>query len=221
METLKCQFGIVSWGGWRTECKHVYTFIVLYGRGISLINILIGVILGLIITTVGFDQIQNSDRNLTIQTVTNIVIALATVVAVAINYLSIKNQKESRRWEVNKDVLIKVSTTLSDLMTQTSKLSDNAFNDMQGIPEEHNFLPDKFLHSKFEKCLEHTVSVYGVLLNKEIIEAVEEYKKNESKITYAYTNDEFNVFQAYDSSYAAQVELMKTLNNSIKKYAAI
>ena len=221
METLKCQFGIVSWGGWRTECKHVYTFIVLYGRGISLINILIGVILGLIITTVGFDQIQNSDRNLTIQTVTNIVIALATVVAVAINYLSIKNQKESRRWEVNKDVLIKVSTTLSDLMTQTSKLSDNAFNDMQGIPEEHNFLPDKFLHSKFEKYLEHTVSVYGVLLNKEIIEAVEEYKKNESKITYAYTNDEFNVFQAYDSSYAAQVELMKTLNNSIKKYAAI
>ena len=186
-----------------------------------MINLLIGGILGLIITTVGFDLIQNSDRNLTIQTVTNIVIALATVVAVAINYLSIKSQKESRRWEVNKDVLIKVSTTLSDLMTQTSKLSDNAFSDMQGIPEEHKFTPDNSIYSKFEKYLEHTVSVYGPLLNKEIIAAIENYKKTDSNITNAYNADEFNIFEAYDASYAAQEELMKILNKSIKRYAAI
>lgn len=178
-------------------------------------------ILGLIITTVGFDLIQSSDRNLTIQTVTNIVIALATVVAVGINYLSIKNQKESRRWEVNKDVLIKVSTSLSDLMTQTSKLSDNAFNDIQGIPEEHKFSPDKSIYSIFDKYLEHTISVYGPLLNQEIIEAIEEYKKIDSNITHAYSIGRFDIFQAYDSSYAAQEELMKTLSKSIKKYAAI
>jgi hypothetical protein len=193
----------------------------LYARGSILINLLIGGILGLIITTVGFDLIQNSDRNLTIQTVTNIVIALATVVAVAINYLSIKSQKESRRWEVNKDVLIKVSTTLSDLIAQTSRLSDNAFNNMQGIPEEHEFSPDNSIYSKFEKYLEHTVSVYGPLLNKEIITAIGKYKKTESNINHAYNIDEFDIFQAYDASYAAQEELMKILNKSIKKYAAI
>jgi hypothetical protein len=182
---------------------------------------LIGGILGLIIAAIGFDLIQNLDRNLTIQTITNIVIALATLVAVLINYISIKSQKESRRWEVNKDVLIKVSTTLSDLMAQTSKLSDNAFNDMQGIPEEHKFTPDNSIYSKFDQYLGHTVSVYGPLLNKEIISAIEKYKKTDSNITHAYNIDEFDIFQAYDASYAAQEELMKILNKNIKKYAAI
>lgn len=186
-----------------------------------MVNLLIGGILGLIIAAIGFDLIQNSDRNLTIQTITNIVIALATLVAVSINYLSIKSQRESRRWEVNKDVLIKVSTTLADLMSQTRKLSDNAFNDMQGIPEEHKFTPDNSIYSKFDKYLGHTVSVYGPLLNKEIISAIEKYKKIDSNITHAYSIDEFDIFQAYDASYAAQEELMKTLNKNIKKYAAI
>ena len=143
------------------------------------------------------------------------------MVAVAINYLSIKSQKESRRWEVNKDVLIKVSTTLSDLMSQTSKLSDNAFSDIQGIPEEHKFSPDNSIYSKFEQYLEHIVSVYAPLLNKEIIVAIEKYKKADSNISHAYKIDRLDIFQAYDASYAAQEELMKTLNKSIKKYAAI
>lgn len=186
-----------------------------------MINLLIGGILGLIITTVGFDIIQSQDRNLTIQTMTNIVIALATVVAVAINYLSVKSQKESRRWEVNKDALINVSTTLSDLMSQTEKLSDNAFNDAQGIPEEHKFTLDNSVYSKFDKYLAHTVTVYGPLLNKDIISAIEKYKNTDSNITHAYNIDECNIFQAYDASYAAQKELMKTLNKNIKKYASI
>ena len=152
---------------------------------------------------------------------TNIVIALATVVAVAINYLSVKSQKESRRWVVNKDALINVSTTLSDLMSQTGKLSDNAFNGAQGIPEDHKFTPDNSIYSKFDKYLAHTVTVYGPLLNKDIISAIEKYKKTDSDITHAYNIDEYDIFQAYDASYAAQEELMKTLNKNIKKYASI
>ena len=186
-----------------------------------MINLLIGGILGLIITTVGFDIIQSQDRNLTIQTITNIVIALATVVAVAINYLAVKSQKESRRWEVNKDILINVSTTLSDLMSQTAKLTDNAFNGAQGIPEEHKFTPDNSIYSKFDKYLAHTVTVYGPLLNKDIVSAIEQYKKTDSDITNAYNTDEYDIFQAYDASYAAQEKLMKILNKNIKKYASI
>ncbi|GFM82621.1 hypothetical protein PSCICN_33130 [Pseudomonas cichorii] len=186
-----------------------------------MINLLIGGILGLIISTVGFEIIQSQDRNLTLQTITNIVITLATVTAVAINYLSVKSQKESRRWEVNKDALINVSTTLSDLMLQTKKLSDNSFTDAQGIPEEHKFTPDNSIYSKFDKYLAHTVSVYGPLLNKDIISAIEKYKKTDSDITHAYSIDEYNLFQAYDASYTAQEKLMKTLNKNIKKYASI
>jgi heme/copper-type cytochrome/quinol oxidase subunit 4 len=193
----------------------------LYARGSSLINLLIGGILGMTITTIGFDLIQNSDRNLTIQTITNIVIALATVVAVAINYFTIKSQKEGRRWEINKDILIKVSTTLSDLMSQTRKLSDNAFNDMQGIPEEHNFAQDNSIYKKFEQYLEHTVDVYGLLLNKEIISAIDIYRKADSNITHTHELGVVDIFETYDASYGAQKELMKILNKNIKKYAAL
>ena len=186
-----------------------------------MINLLIGVIVGVIVTSVGFDVIQSTDRNITIQAITNIVIALATVTAVSVNYLSIKSQKDGRRWEVNKDVLIKVSTTLSDLMSQTSKLSDNEFNDEQGIPEEHKFTPDNSIYKKFEQYLDHVIDVYGLVLNAETISAVEKYRKTNSNISHSVDIGEFGLFKAYDNSYAAQRELLKVLNKNIKKYANI
>ena len=190
-------------------------------RGVKLINLLIGGILGVFITMIGFPIIQMSDINITLQTMTSITIAFTAVVAMLINYFAIQNQKEARFWDVNKDILIKVSKTLSELMTQTSKLTDNAFAHIQDIPEEHTFTPDDSIHKKFETYLDRTVDVYGLILNDEIITAVNKYKKTSSNISYAYSIRECNDFEFYDALYTAQTELLKVLNMVIKKYANI
>jgi len=185
------------------------------------INLIIGIILGTILTTAGYDLIASSDRNITIQTVTNIVIALATLVAVAINYLSIKNQKDTRRWEVNKEILVNLSTTLSDLISQTSKLADNEFNNAQGIPEEHRFTPDNSIYKKFDRYLDHTTEVYGPVLNKQILDAISAYKKSDEGIAHGVDINEIDLFEAYDAAFGIQKKLQKILSEQIKKYASI
>lgn len=186
-----------------------------------MINIVIGCVLGIIFTSVGFTVIKFSDLNLTIQTITNIIIALATFIAVAINYLSIKNQKDSRRWEVNKEILINVSTTLSDLLSQTEKLVDVEFNSMQGIPEEQKFTPDNSIYKKFDRFLNHTIEIYSPILNKEIIEAINAYKKTDEGIDHGINIGAMSLFEAYDASFGAQKKLQNVLSENIKKYASI
>lgn len=187
----------------------------------ALVNFLISVILGLIAAATGFGLLQGSAEKLKIQDITNIVIALATVAAVAINCLLIRSQKESRRWEVNKDLLLKLSTTLSDLMTQTVKLSDDAFCVMQGVPRNHESSYDGSIYLRFEKYLEHAINVYSALLNKEIVLSIEKYRESSSKIIYAHDIGEFNDFEAYEAFCVAQEELMKILSKNIKRYASV
>ena len=68
-----------------------------------MINLLIGGIIGTFVTMIGWGFLQTPDMYLTLQTITNVVIALAAIVALVINYFSIKHQKDSRLWEINKD----------------------------------------------------------------------------------------------------------------------
>jgi hypothetical protein len=185
------------------------------------INLIIGVILGTILTTVGYDMIASDDRNITIQTVTNIVIALATLIAVAINYLSIKNQKDIRRWEVNKEILINLSTTLSDLNSQTGKLAEIEFNHMQGIAEEHKFTPDNSIYKNFSRYLDHTAEVFGPVLNDNILGAIIAYKKSDEGIAHGVDVGKLGLFEAYEAAFGAQKKLQKTLSEQIKRYAKI
>jgi len=165
--------------------------------------------------------ITSHDRNLTIQTITNIVIALATVVAVIINFFSIKNQKDSRQWEVSKSILLELSTTLSDLISQTGELAEEHFKELHGIPEEQQFAPDNSIYKKFSRHLNHTVDVYGPILNMGIVEAIEVYKKTDRSIEIGLNEGSLDMFEAYDMSFGAQQKLQKVLSNNIKKYANI
>lgn len=183
------------------------------------IALLIGACVGLILASLYFYATNNAD--IAAGTIANSIIALCTFIALIISYFSIQSQKENRRWEINKDLLIKLSTSLSDHMVQTERLMDKEFDHMQGIPNNDNITWDPAISKKFNESLSHTVQVYGVLLNKEIIDAVENYKKNDKNISYSFEISEFNAFEAYDASLAAQSDLMKVLNKNIKIYAAI
>lgn len=155
------------------------------------IALLIGACVGLILAAAYFYATNNSD--IAAGTIANSIIALCTFIALIISYFSIQSQKENRRWEINKDLLIRLATSLSDQMVQTEKLMDIEFDREQGIPNNQTTIWDPAIHKKFNEILSHTVQVYGVLLNNEIIEAVEIYKNEENNISHAANIDAISI----------------------------
>ena len=58
-------------------------------------------------------------------------------------------------------------------------------------------------------------------LNKELIEAIEAFQKEDREIDIAVENDEMSVFEAYDALHAEQKKLHSTVSDFIKKVSAI
>ncbi|MGQ4276862.1 hypothetical protein ACQ5ES_07435 [Pseudidiomarina sp. E22-M8] len=185
------------------------------------VGITLGVIIGIVVTLVGHESLASRDVNIKIQTISNGVIAVAACIALIINYFSIKSQRDSRRWEVNKGILLELSTTLSDLIAQTSKLVDNEFCNVQGIPQDHKFTPDNSIYKKFNRHLAHTRDVYGAVLGSQIVSAIEDYRREAEVITKGVEVDAISLFEAYDAELAAQNALQKALSQHIKKCANI
>ncbi|MEN2388056.1 hypothetical protein [Comamonas sp. A7-5] len=183
------------------------------------IALLIGACLGLIASSIYFYASNNAD--IAAGTIANSIIALCTFTALIISYFSIKSQKENRRWEVNKDLLIRLSTSLAETIVQTENFISNEIDNMQGIQNHENFVWDDSISEKFNKSLTQTVHVYSQLLNKEIIEAVKNYQKRDQEIARSFDDGEFDVIEAHDSSLEAQIKLMAILNKNIKTYAAL
>ena len=141
----------------------------------EIIALLIGLCAGLVLAATHF-HISNS-ADIAAGTMANYVIALCTLIAIIISHFSITSQKENRRWEINKDLLIKLATSLSDQMDQTEKFMDIEFDHEQEIQNNKEIIWDPEISKKFNESLSHTVQVYGVLLNNEILNVVETYKK--------------------------------------------
>jgi len=186
------------------------------------IGIILGIVIGIFISLIGYWSLAaDSAINITIQTITNTVLAIAASIALVINYFSIKSQRDSRRWEVNKGILLKLSKALSDLIDQTRKFADNQFCKIHGIPEEHKFTPDTSIYKEFNRHLAYTKDVYGAVLSNEVINAINDYRKEYDLITKGVEQGALDLFEAYDAELAAQSELQKVLSQHIKKCANI
>lgn len=97
----------------------------------------------------------------------NIVIAVATIFAVAIHFDSVRKQRRDRVWEINKDNLLNLSKALSDSININSKLSEQEFNKMQGIPDETCTDGAYEINNAFQQSLSVSLNVYKpLLLNK-------------------------------------------------------
>ena len=186
-----------------------------------MINLILGILVGVLMTSVGLSILEAYGGILTVSVSTNIVIAIATIVAVFLHNSSMNHQKESRVWEVNKDILLKLSHSLSELMEQTSKLCDNEFNEQQHLPPEHDIDNDYNVFKRFSKNISDSLYVYKPLLSQELVKSIEKYQLDEKNIDHAVDIAEINHFEAYDGLHGYQKDLHKVLSNEIKKTAKI
>ena len=151
----------------------------------------------------------------------NIVIAVATIYAVVIHYDSVRKQRRDRVWEINKDNLLSLSKTLSDSISINSKLSEQEFCKMQGIPDETCTDGAYEINTAFQQSLSDSLNVYKPLLNEELITAIEKYQTAEKLIEEDYNCDAIVVFEAYERQWSIQKELHQTVSAFIKKVAGI
>ena len=151
----------------------------------------------------------------------NVVIAIATIFAVAIHFDSVRRQRRDRVWEINKDNLLELSKALSDSISINSKLSEQEFCKMQGIPDETCTDGANEINTAFQQSLSISLNVYKPLLNKDLISAIEKYQTAEKQIEEDYNCDSIVVFDAYERQLSIQKELQQTVSTFIKKVAGI
>ncbi|WP_305818517.1 hypothetical protein [Photobacterium leiognathi] len=154
----------------------------------------------------------------------NVIIAIATIMATAIHFDSVRNQRKDRLWEINKESLLKLAKSISDSVEMTSKFHDEAFYRMQGIENEVEVINtdgSQDVFKKFKEALSDSLNVYKPLLSSIVIDAIEEYQKSEKEISRLYDLEEYTEFDVYDEELCAQKKLQKIVLDYIKHVSRV
>ena len=180
---------------------------------------ILGAILGCFFSFISLLIMLVSTINIDMALITNIVIALATVVATAIHFDSIRKQRKDRIWEINKDILLNLAHSLS-LVIQASEyyleLERNEFNE---LPRTRK--PKEDVYDNFQNNQEYAINVYRTLMSKELIDSIELAKKRNDQITDAVNHDAIEHAQAYSESLHSYEKLQNNLNTFIASMSGV
>lgn len=183
---------------------------------------IIGAILGTFASFVILVIILVSDIEIDMALTTNIVIALATVVATAIHFDSISKQRKDRIWEINKDILLNLAHSLS-LVIQASEYyleeEESRYHEFNEAPLGRK--PKAGIFEKFKDNQEYAINVYRTLMDKELITSLEIAKENNDRIVDAVNHDAINRAQAYEESLKSYKILQNKLNDFIARISGV
>ena len=186
-----------------------------------MITFLTGILLGISLATVGGLAFDMFGEKVSYTLVPNVVIAISAVIALYIHQSSVKHQKEEREWDIRKDILIQLSTTLAHLTEETRKLCENAYADMNQ-PQEEQHRDIDFSHLKsFSKKVTECLHAYRPLLSKDLTSALETYKERDREIENSVDIGEYNHAEAYEELITEQEKLQLLISNQIKKFASL
>ncbi|MCF6144304.1 MULTISPECIES: hypothetical protein [Pseudoalteromonas] len=180
---------------------------------------IIGAILGCFISFIFLTLILVSTINFDMALVTNIVIALATVVATAIHFDSVRKQRKDRVWEINKDILLDLAHSLSLVIEASEYYLELECNEFNELPRSRK--PKEDVYENFKDNQEYAINVYRTLMSKELIDSIELAKKRNDQITDAVNYDAIGHTQAYLESLNSYKRLQDNLNTFIASISGV
>jgi hypothetical protein len=142
---------------------------------------------------------------------TNIVIAFATLMAASIHFDAVRKQRRERIWEINKNILLNLSQTVSDSLEQSIKMTDP-----MSEPEW-----DQDIHEAHNKTISAVLKVYRPLLTRDLIDAIEAYEKKSESITRCVMQDEMSNTDGYHEESVAKEKLHGIISKYIKKVSGL
>jgi hypothetical protein len=125
----------------------------------------------------------------------NYVIACATCIATAIHFDSVRKQRKDRVWDINKQVLLDLTYSLSEVIKETEKeieleyqyMNDGiTINDSKGNPFVN--LTDK---------IDYILNVYKPLMNKELVNSIRHHNDIDTRVTHEVNNEGLDNLDAY------------------------
>ncbi len=178
-------------------------------------------LIGVLFTLAGFALLGADKSDVTISTLTNLVIAAAAVIAVILHCSALKHQRNERVWGIKKEILLKLSHTLSELMNITSKRIDQAFMVKESIGQANAIEENGEQFRDFSTSIRESLFVYRPLLDTELIKAIELYESTDRRVEQDVNDNAMDTHEAYEELYEAQKELHAKLSAHIKTTAGI
>ncbi|PME09972.1 hypothetical protein BCV44_21950 [Vibrio cyclitrophicus] len=185
-------------------------------------QLLIGFIVGLFVGFTIFVLLLINHIEIDMSVVTNAVIAFATVFATTIHYSSIKQQRRDRLWDMNKPILLGLSKSLSDVIKASEyhlqrEYADRYMDDTLSFRDK----PSPNVYEDFSQKREYALEVYGLLMDKELIDALKHAKRINDDVEEAVNMCGFDHITAYDESISANRNLQKKLSFFIAKMSGV
>ena len=141
-----------------------------------------------------FSLITAFSVNLNITVATNIIIAGATCIAVYIHFDSIKHQKQNRIWDTNKEIIIKLTSSLHELIDLIHTYIDcyhtgESYNDSE---------EDANKYKAFSKNMEAALNVYRPLMSPELVNSLTELRNLRKSLIIDVNRDGMDILEAYE-----------------------
>ncbi len=183
---------------------------------------LVGCVVGLFGGFILFISILITDLKFDVSVATNIVIAIATVMATTIHFSSIRQQRKDRLWDINKDILLGLSQSLSSVIKASEFYlqQEYASMHMDDAPSV-NDQPDINVFKDFSKKREYALDVYKVLMNKELLDALKEARRINDNIDHAVNEHGIDHIEAYEESISTNQKLQEKLGFFIAQMSGV
>ncbi|EGR4210720.1 hypothetical protein VCSRO186_3497 [Vibrio cholerae] len=182
-----------------------------------------GFVIGMFFTMFSFSLITVFNVNFDVTVWTNIVIAIATCIATALHVDNQIKLRKTRVWDINKDVLLNLSSTLAKVIKDLEKATDYHFDQMQNIAHETGatYSYPKDLYENFTAQTFEVLNVYKPLMSKDLISSLEKLETVSERVDEGVNKGELSVFEAYDRMLHEHEKLQNKLNAFIKQVAGV
>lgn len=183
---------------------------------------LVDCIVGFFAGFVSLVMVLVSDAKFDMSVVTNLVIAAATVMATTIHFSSIRQQRKDRLWDINKPILLGLSKSLSAVIKASEFYlqEEYARQYIDDAPSQKN-KPGPNVYKQFDQQREYALEVYKVLMDNELIEALEEAKRLNDNIDHSVHEYDVDHISAYEASISVNEDLQKKLSFFITKMSGV
>lgn len=184
-----------------------------------MIKLLVGFLIGCVVSIITFQMYSapKIDGNL----IVNIVIALATCIATAIHFSSIKNQRKEQVWLLNKDLLLELADSLNRVVNSCKAAIGY---ELQSAESGKN---EKFTDIGFSACgqldtqIEYALNVYSPLMDKKILQQLERYRKFSEENAKSVMSDELDNIEGYEQLIQETEKVHKELLKFVSSVSGI
>lgn len=177
---------------------------------------ILGSITGLFLSMVLFSTLTIFDVKIDLSIVTNIIIAIATVVATVIHFDSQRKQRLDRIWDINKGVLLDLTHSLSEAIEATEIELQNRYS-YHGERIETK----PYVWRNLDEKINYMLNVYGSLVRPNLLSAINHHRQIDREISRQVDQEDLDISEAYETLLNEHKALYKQLLSFIAEISGV